>query len=218
MTVLSGVFGVLPVPGRITLATGCFDTCTTKHKHRGELGILAYLSTHHYYLWSPMEKSVLLVLAGLGITYTQFIGIMLPYIVTLLVCTWYYIFFIMKTVDDVVVEFEYEYDLMKFVDVFVIISCIAVGCVSVLPLASVYSVALLYLVCRYRPTISQLVSYLDYKLLVFAAVVIALSYQLHKHVDTVHSMLGHLSTGYGAHVAVCASFIASFLLCLYFMW
>lgn len=212
MSILSSVFGILPVPGRVTLATGCFDTCTKVNKHRGDLGILAYLSTHHYYLWSPLEKSVLLVLGGLGLTYPQFIMIMLPYIATLLACTWYYIFFVMKDIDDIVIQFEPEWCWKKMTDTLVLITSIILACCDVFQIHYIYLCVLLYLICRYRPNIKQLISYLDFKMLLFASIVIALSYYIHTHIDTVHSILGDLSSNYGAHVALLFSFFASFLL------
>lgn len=212
MAILSSVFGILPVPGRVTLATGCFDTCTKVHKHRGDLGILAYLSTHHYYLWSPLEKSVLLVLGGLGLTYPEFVMIMLPYIATLLVCTWYYIFFVMKDIDDVVIQFEPERCWKKFIDTTILVASIILACCDILPIHYIYTSVLLYLICRYKPTVKQLVTYLDYKMLLFTTVVISLSYHVHKHVDTIHDILGGLSGNYGAHVALLFSFCASFLL------
>lgn len=212
MCILSAVFGVLPVPGRVTLATGCFDTCTKMHKHRGDLGILAYLSTHHYYLWSPLEKSVLLVLGGLGLTYPEFITTMLPYIITLLLCTWYYIFFIMKDVEDVMIDFEHERCWKKTIDTTVLVSSLILACCDIMPLYYIYAGVLFYLVCRYKPTVNQLISYLDYKMLLFATGVIILAYHTNKHIDTIHDVLDVLSGNYGAHVALLLSFMASFLL------
>ena len=212
MTILSGMFGILPVPGRITLATGCFDTCTRMHKNRGQLGILAYLSTHHYYLWSPVEKSVLIVLAGLGLSYPEFIMIMLPYLATLMICTWFYIFFVMDDIDDIVLDFGEGTSGWKWLDSAIVVICILTGCVGVVPLPAVYLVALIYLLLRYRPKLKQLISYIDIKLLAFATIVIATGYLVHTHVEQIHNILGHLAGNYGAHVALLCSFIASFLL------
>lgn len=212
MSILSTVFGILPVPGRVTLATGCFDKCTKMHRHRGDLGVLAYLSTHHYYLWSPLEKSVLLVLGGLGLTYSEFLIMMLPYIAVLLVCTWFYIFFVMRDIEDVVIKFEAEWCWKKLLDTLVLVTAIVLACCDVISIHYIYTSVLLFLMCRYKPNIQQLISYIDFKMLTFTAMVIILSYHVHKHVDTIHDMLGSLSGNYGAHVALLFSFVASFLL------
>jgi len=137
---MSTVYGILPIPGRITVATGMFDTCTDKKKDRGELGILAYLSTHHYYLWSPLEKSVLLVLAGTGMSYIDFISAMGIYIGILLVTTYYYVAFVMKDVSSVIKSFDrgnismkwgFANNLLKFTDTGVLIAGVLSCCFGV---------------------------------------------------------------------------------------
>jgi hypothetical protein len=79
--VFVNILGFLPVPGRITLACGVLDTIQDKTKDNKKMGILAYLSTHHYYLWSPIEKSVIIAMTAAGIGYLTFIKMMLPAII-----------------------------------------------------------------------------------------------------------------------------------------
>lgn len=71
----SAILGILPIPNRISIVCSSIDMVSNGEKPKG-LPQLAYLSTHHYYLWSPMEKSVLISMAILSISYIQFISML----------------------------------------------------------------------------------------------------------------------------------------------
>lgn len=74
---VSLVSGILPVEGRVTVSAPVLDSMHNKccSSTRPKMGILDFVSTHHYYLWSPLEKSVLITMAGLGLTYSQFLSV-----------------------------------------------------------------------------------------------------------------------------------------------
>ena len=58
VVLLSAIGGILPIEGRVTVSAGLLDTVAPKEGHgREKLGIVDYLATHHYYMWSPLEKS-----------------------------------------------------------------------------------------------------------------------------------------------------------------
>ena len=62
--------GILPIPGRVAVSAGILDIIAPKDKvGRESYGIIDYLSTHHYYIWSPLEKTVIIPMAVLGLTY-----------------------------------------------------------------------------------------------------------------------------------------------------
>jgi hypothetical protein len=74
VVILSAIGGILPIEGRVTVSAGLLDTVAPKCGHgREKMGIVDYLSTHHYYMWSPLEKTVLLPIAAFGLTYSAFI-------------------------------------------------------------------------------------------------------------------------------------------------
>ena len=85
--------GVLPIPGRVALSAPLLDAIApADKKRRSAFGVIDYLSTHHYYWWSPLEKTVVLPMAVMGISYSAFIGYtIIPLIITL-GYTWWYIF------------------------------------------------------------------------------------------------------------------------------
>jgi hypothetical protein len=91
VAMLSAIGGVLPIEGRVTVSAGLLDTVAPKEGHgREKLGIVDYLATHHYYLWSPLEKTVILPIAAFGLSYVAWIGLIAPLlIVSLLFISWY---------------------------------------------------------------------------------------------------------------------------------
>ena len=85
--------GVLPIPGRVALSAPLLDAIAPPDKKkRSAYGIIDYLSTHHYYWWSPLEKTVILPMAALGITYREMLGYTFIPLCICLGYTWWYIF------------------------------------------------------------------------------------------------------------------------------
>jgi hypothetical protein len=82
-TALAG--GVLPIEGRVIMSAPLLDSIASdKSQSRSKFGIVDYLSTHHYYWWSPLEKTVALPMAALGLSYTQYMAhTIVPLIITL---------------------------------------------------------------------------------------------------------------------------------------
>lgn len=108
VALISGVTGVLPITGRVTVSAGFLDTIAPKAKKKRQVfGIIDYLSTHHYYLWSPIEKSVIIPMAALAIGYGTFIWTMLPLLIIMFTVIGFYIFHVLQE-DDV------EIDTSKF--------------------------------------------------------------------------------------------------------
>ena len=106
VAMISGVTGILPITGRVTVSAGFLDTIAPKDKSKRQIfGIIDYLSTHHYYLWSPLEKSVIIPMAALAIGYGTFVWVMLPLLVTMFVVIGYYIFHVLQE-DDIEINTE----------------------------------------------------------------------------------------------------------------
>jgi hypothetical protein len=99
----SAVAGVLPIAGRVSVSAGILDTIAPKDDRRKHYGILDYLSTHHYYLWSPFEKSVIIPMAVLSLSYAEFMQLMWPLTIIAIVVPFVLIFTLLKE-DDVIVQ------------------------------------------------------------------------------------------------------------------
>ena len=85
--------GVLPIPGRVALSAPLLDAIAPPDKKkRSYFGIIDYLSTHHYYWWSPLEKTIVLPMAALGITYGQMLSYTFVPLIICLAYTWWFIF------------------------------------------------------------------------------------------------------------------------------
>ena len=94
LIILTSIFGgILPIPGRVALSAPLLDAIAPPDKKkRSAFGIIDYLSTHHYYWWSPLEKTVALPMAALGITYWGFLQYTIVPLTICLAYTWWYIF------------------------------------------------------------------------------------------------------------------------------
>ena len=101
VVVVSALCGVLPIPGRVSVSAGILDTIAPKDKRRKWYGVIDYLSTHHYYLWSPLEKSVIIPMAVLGLTYTEFLYIMGPLAMIGIILPLFLVFYLLKETDVV---------------------------------------------------------------------------------------------------------------------
>ena len=100
VALISAVGGVLPIEGRVTVSAGVLDTMTCNHKHsREKMGIVDYLSTHHYYLWSPLEKTVILPIAAFGLTYAAWMSMIWPLLAVSMALIVGYIFLFVKEED-----------------------------------------------------------------------------------------------------------------------
>ena len=105
VVIISAITGVLPIEGRVTVSAGFLDTIAPNNSKRRLYGIIDYLSTHHYYFWSPLEKTVILPMAVLGLSYFGFISLVAPLIITCLAVGLFYIFYVLKE-EDVAIDLE----------------------------------------------------------------------------------------------------------------
>jgi hypothetical protein len=105
VAIISAMSGILPIEGRVTVSAGFLDTIAPNDSRRRVYGIIDYLSTHHYYFWSPLEKTVILPIAVLGIGYFDFLYLVWPLIFTCLVVGAFYIFHVLKE-DDIAIDLD----------------------------------------------------------------------------------------------------------------
>ena len=80
VALVSAITGLLPIKGRVTVSAGLLEALAPEKGccGREKFGPIDYVSTHHYYFWSPLEKTVILPMAAFGLTYTTFMGIIWP--------------------------------------------------------------------------------------------------------------------------------------------
>lgn len=108
IALIGAISGILPVPGRVIITAGALDTLAPNDKRRKHYGIISYLSTHHYYFWSPLESTVLIPISVLGISYLYFLSLIAPLLITVIGITFYYIFFVLKEEDVVINKMKHK--------------------------------------------------------------------------------------------------------------
>jgi hypothetical protein len=165
---VSLVSGILPVEGRVTVSAPVLDSMHNKccTSTRSKMGILDFVSTHHYYLWSPLEKSVLITMAGLGLTYSQFLQVTA---IPILFYLGFLIYFISKyDADEIDVKpSDGSTSYMGFLFIAALVVSVWVSPVIVFPI-----LALIYAL-YYKVEFLELVSYLRLKpILVVSGIVI----------------------------------------------
>ena len=110
----SALAGILPVPGRVTISAGLLDTIATKDPEKKKaFGVLDYLATHHFYFWSPLEKTVILPLAALGVSYGVWISYFwIPLVLYILFLIWY--IYTQVDEDSIELHFADKFNLKEF--------------------------------------------------------------------------------------------------------
>ena len=216
VVLLSAIGGVLPIEGRVTVSAGLLDTVAPKDgPGREKLGIVDYLATHHYYLWSPLEKTVILPIAAFGLTYGAWIGLIAPLlVVTFLFITWYIWYQIHE--DEVHItpgNFKLSAVLRNTVPMFAAIGAYVAGASYILcfGLLTIY-----YIIITQQWNYKKLLSYVKWDLLIIVAVVIMLGNYLKSQEATYQSWIQTSmldpTTVVGMLILSCIGFAASFLM------
>lgn len=103
VAIISAISGILPIEGRVTVSAGFLTTIAPNDHRKRIYGIIDYLSTHHYYFWSPLEKTVILPMAVLSISYFNFVLLIWPLILTSFIVALFYIFYVLKE-DEIAID------------------------------------------------------------------------------------------------------------------
>jgi len=101
LVILSAIGGVLPIEGRTIATAGLLDAIIGRRTDlRPKFGILNYLATHHYYLWSPLEKTVIIPMAILNVSYFSLLGYTWPLLAISLAMVIGYVIFGLKDINN----------------------------------------------------------------------------------------------------------------------
>ena len=174
LVILSAIGGILPIEGRVTVSAGMLDTIAPKSGHgREKMGIIDYLATHHYYLWSPLEKSVVIPIAAFGLTYVAWLGMIAPLLIASLLFISWYIWYTVKDEDIVIApgNFKLSQVMRSSLPMFVAIGAYIytnnyILCFGLL--------ALYYVIITQQWNFKKLLGYINWEVILTVAVVIAL--------------------------------------------
>jgi hypothetical protein len=175
VVILSAIGGVLPIEGRVTVSAGLLDTVAPKCGHgREKMGIVDYLATHHYYMWSPLEKTVILPIAAFGLTYAAWIGMIAPLLVTSFAFIAWYIWTQVHNEEIAVQPTSFK---LSAVIRNVLPMAIAIGAYIYnehLMIACFGFLTLYYVLITQQWNIKKLLSYVNWQVLLIVAVAIML--------------------------------------------
>ena len=217
VVLLSAIGGILPIEGRVTVSAGLLDTVAPKEGHgREKLGIVDYLATHHYYMWSPLEKTVILPIAAFGLTYTAWLGLIAPLLIVSVGFIAWYIWYQVheEEINIAPGNFKLSAVLRNVIPMFVAVgfyiynSAWMVGCFGFL--------TLYYILITQQWDFKKLLSYVRWDVLLWVGAVIMLGNYMKSHDGEFQAMLKGAGvdphTFIGMAIISAIGFVASFLM------
>lgn len=203
--------GVLPIPGRVALSASMLNSIApVDNKKRKKFGIIDYLATHHYYLWSPLEKTVIIPMAVLGLTYSKF----MLYVWPLLLITGLYITYYILSLEDDEIDIEVKDEPINWKNIFLVVVpflvTILVSCFTDFYFAA-FTTFTIYLVI-YSKLWDKLISYVNWDLVLIVAAVIVVGNVANSYYTEIENYIKQYKTPESILVVSVLGFLASFLM------
>ena len=216
VALFSAMTGVLPIKGRVTVSAGLLDTMAPKDKKKREkFGPIDFMSSHHYYFWSPIEKTVILPMAAFGLSYTAFLGIMWPLIVATFAYILWYLIFMVKDSDIGLVDTKKKIKVSRITRyVFPYIMGVSAVIAGVNFLWAFGLLTLYYIIVTQTFNWKKLLGYVDWKIIAWVALIIILANTTRLYTGEIKEFIG--STGVDMNSPV--GFGAISLLAFGFAW
>ena len=216
VALFSALTGVLPIKGRVTVSAGLLDTLAPKDKKKREkFGPIDFMSSHHYYFWSPIEKTVILPMAAFGLSYTAFLGIMWPLIATTFAYIIWYLVYMVKDTDIALVETKKKIKVSRITRyVFPYIMGVSAVIAGVNFLWAFGLLTLYYIIVTQTFDWKKLLGYVDWKIIAWVAIIILLANTTRLYTGEIKEFIG--STGIDMNSPV--GFGAISLLAFGFAW
>lgn len=216
VAMLSAIGGVLPIEGRVTVSAGLLDTVAPKEGHgREKLGIVDYLATHHYYLWSPLEKTVILPIAAFGLSYAAWIGTIAPLLLVSFTFISWYIWTQIHEEEVTIApgNFKLSAVLRNTLPMVIAVGAYVYGINHVVCFGSL---ALYYVLITQQWNVKKLLSYIRWDVLVWVGLAIALGNYMKTYGSEWESMIRSSAldphTFFGMAIISLIGFTASFLM------
>ena len=216
VALFSALTGVLPIKGRVTVSAGLLDTLAPKDKKKREkFGPIDFMSSHHYYFWSPIEKTVILPMAAFGLSYTAFLGIMWPLIAATFAYIIWYLVYMVKDTDIALVETKKKIKVSRITRyVFPYIMGVSAVIAGVNFLWAFGILTLYYIIVTQTFNWKKLLGYVDWKIIAWVALIIILANTTRLYTGEIKEFIG--STGVDMNSTV--GFGAISLLAFGFAW
>jgi hypothetical protein len=194
VAIVSALTGLLPIKGRVTVSAGMLETLAPDKGccGREKFGPIDYVSTHHYYFWSPLEKTVILPMAAFGLTYAQWIGIIWPLLAVSIAFILAYLIWGVKESDVELNDCDTDIKVSRITRyVFPYIAGVGAIIAGIDFLWAFGTLTLYYMFCTKTFDIKKLLGYVDWKLIAWVAVIIVAANFAVQNTDNIKDFLGN---------------------------
>ena len=194
VAIVSALTGLLPIKGRVTVSAGMLETLAPDKGccGREKFGPIDYVSTHHYYFWSPLEKTVILPMAALGLTYSAFMSLIWPLLAVSIAFILAYLVWGVKESEIELKDCGTEIKVSRITRyVFPYIAGVISMMAGVDFIWSFGLLTLYYMFCTQTFDVKKLLNYVDWKLIGWVAVIIMLANYAILHGDDIELFLSN---------------------------
>ena len=219
VAIVSALTGLLPIKGRVTVSAGMLETLAPDKGccGREKFGPIDYVSTHHYYFWSPLEKTVILPMAAFGLTYGAFMSMMWPLLAVSIAFIIAYLVWGVKESDIELGDCGTEIKVSRITRyVFPYIAGVGAIIAGVNFLWAFGTLTLYYMFCTKTFDIKKLLGYVDWKLIGWVAVIIIAANFARENTEAIKAYLESsgldINTVSGFTLLSLASFAGAFAL------
>ena len=194
VAIVSALTGLLPIKGRVTVSAGMLETLAPDKGccGREKFGPIDYVSTHHYYFWSPLEKTVILPMAAFGLSYGAWIGIIWPLLAVTIAFILAYLIWGVKESDIELGDCGTEIKVSRITRyVFPYIAGVGAIIAGIDFIWAFGSLTLYYMFCTKTFDLKKLLGYVDWKLVGWVALIIVAANYAVQNTDTIKAFLGN---------------------------
>ena len=219
VAVVSALTGLLPIKGRVTVSAGMLETLAPDKGccGREKFGPIDYVSTHHYYFWSPLEKTVILPMAAFGLSYGAWIGIIWPLLLVSIAFILAYLIWGVKETDIELKDCETDIKISRITRyVFPYIAGVGAIIAGIDFIWAFGSLTIYYMFCTRTFDLKKLLGYVDWKLVGWVALIIVAANYAVSNTDNIKAFLSNagldINTASGFVLLSLFSFAGAFAL------
>jgi len=194
VVIVSALTGLLPIKGRVTVSAGMLDTLAPKKGTLGreKFGPIDFMSTHHYYFWSPLEKTVILPMAAFGLSYGAFIEMIWPLLAVTIAYILFYLIYMVKEDEIEIGECKTEIKVSRITRyVLPYVAGVSAIIAGVNFLWAFGLLTLYYMIVTKTFDYKKLLSYVDFKLIAWVAVIIFVANIVGENTDEIKTFIGN---------------------------
>jgi hypothetical protein len=194
VALVSALTGLLPIKGRVTVSAGMLETLAPDKGccGREKFGPIDYVSTHHYYFWSPLEKTVILPMAAFGLSYSAWIGIIWPLLAVTIAFILAYLIWGVKETDIELKDCETDIKISRITRyVFPYIAGVGAIIAGIDFIWAFGSLTIYYMFCTRTFDLKKLLGYVDWKLVGWVALIIIAANYAVQNTDNIKNFLGN---------------------------